>query len=94
MAKSNPDTTERILATKILAEKKSLMRSFNQNFDTQEKTLSLLVKSLEYSQSKEYKSLINIFNLAGYINLVSYDLKIVSRDLTFATQRLGKEIIC
>ena len=69
---------------KINNEKKELEKSFNKNFQTQEGTLNLVIKSVEYSISNDFNESKYIWNMAGYINLTSCDLKIIVRDMTFS----------
>ena len=88
----NSKEVERILEANIQKEKKSLEMAFDKNFDTQEKTLTLIVKSIEHSRFNNFKESELIWNLAGYINLVSYDFKIIVRDLTFSNKEWQKRL--
>ena len=83
---------ERFLEANIQKEKKSLELSFDKTFDTQEKTLTLIVKSIEHSRFNKFEESALIWNLAGYINLVSYDFKIIVRDLTFSNKEWQKRL--
>ncbi|GAB3893615.1 hypothetical protein GCM10028803_07910 [Larkinella knui] len=76
--------TEIFLAQKIKQSRKELETDLNNNFDTQEKTLSVIVGGLEHANFNSFTSASVVWNISGYLNLVSYDLKIIGRDLMFA----------
>ncbi len=70
--------------------RKDLVSAFSKNFDTQSKTLSKLIEGLNHADYNKFKDTKLIWNLAGFINIISYDLKIVGRDLTFAETQWEK----
>ena len=59
-------------------------KDFSNNFDIQEKTLSIVVGGLEHANFNSFTTASIVWNISGYLNLVSYDLKIIGRDLMFA----------
>ena len=78
---------------KTIDNQKSVLNlTFDKNFDTQEKTLSLIVEGLEYSIENKHEKLSVIYNISGFVNLISYDLKIISRDLTFSKKEWQKKL--
>ena len=72
------------LAQKIKESQNELEKDFNNNFDIQEKTLSVIVGGLEHANFNKFSAASTVWNISGYLNLVSYDLKIIGRDLMFA----------
>ena len=76
--------TEIFLAQQIKKGRKELENNFNNNFDIQEKTLSIIVGGLEHANFNSFTTASIIWNISGYLNLVSYDIKIIGRDLMFA----------
>ena len=71
------------LAQKIKESRKELEKDFSNNFDIQEKTLSIVVGGLEHANFNSFTTASIVWNISGYLNLVSYDLKIIGRDLMF-----------
>ena len=72
------------LAQKIKESRKELEKNFSNNFDIQEKTLSIVVGGLEHANFNSFTTASVVWNISGYLNLVSYDLKIIGKDLMFA----------
>ena len=88
----NKPEVEFFLESGIKENRPFLEKTFNQNFDTQQKTLPLLIGGLEHSIYNDFKTAKVVWNLAGFVNLVSYDLKIIVRDLTFAPTDWQKKL--
>jgi hypothetical protein len=74
----------------INKQKDSLRQSFKDNFSTQQNTLDLFVKAINHADFNDFKDTRIIWNIAGFINIVSYDLKIIGQDLTFAENEWQK----
>jgi hypothetical protein len=72
------------LAQKIKESRNELENDFSNNFNIQEKTLSIIVGGLEHANFNSFTTASIVWNISGYLNLVSYDLKIIGRDLMFA----------
>lgn len=64
--------------------KNSMLVDYEKNYDIQEKNLNLISDSIRYAESKNFQDIKLVWNIAGYINIISYDLKIITRDLTFS----------
>ncbi len=76
---------------KLIADDKANMAAtYEKNFQTQEQTLGLIVSSLRHSDFNNFKDSKTIWNIAGYVNIISYDLKIITRDLTFSQNEWQK----
>ncbi len=72
---------------------KSVLNSmFDANFDKHEMTLSIIVDGLKYSIENNHKTVEVIYNISGFVNLISYDLKIISRDLALSTKDWQKKL--
>jgi hypothetical protein len=80
----NQDNTDIELAGLIQKNRKNLEHDFNNNFDIQTKTLSIIAGGLEHANFNNFDKASLVWNIAGYLNLISYDLKIIGRDLMFA----------
>jgi hypothetical protein len=61
-----------------------------ENFKIQEKTLELLIKGVNHSEYNSLKDHRMIWNIAGFINIISYDLKVIGRDLFFTDNEWQK----
>jgi len=76
---------------KILPEQiAELEKKFAQNLDLQESTLDILYNGIKHSQSSNLKSSRIIWNAAGYVNIVSYDLKVLGRNLMISNREWDK----
>lgn len=83
---------EAFLQDNIRENKLTLEKKYIQNFEVQEKTLSFLVYGLEHANYNNFNTVSAIWNISGYVNLISYDLKIIGRDLTFAEKDWQKKL--
>lgn len=82
--------TDKELEKMIEQQKSVLSLSFKKNFDTQEKTLELFVKGINHADFNRFNNTRLIWNIAGFINIVSLDLKVVGKDLYFAENEWQK----
>lgn len=86
--------TDKLLEDNIKANKLTLIKSFENNFKIQESTLELFVNGIKHSDSNRFYDTKLIWNIAGFINIVSYDIKIIGKDLTFAESEYQKRLYC
>jgi hypothetical protein len=79
------------LERQIVEQKDSLALQFEINFKTQEETLQTIIKARQHADSNNFRSNTYLWNVAGYVNIISYDLKICGQELTFATREWTKK---
>ena len=72
--------------------KASMLSDYEKNYEKQEQNLDLIINSIKYAESKNLQDIKLIWNIAGYINIISYDLKIIARDLTFSRNDWQKRV--
>jgi hypothetical protein len=82
--------TDKELEKLIVKQKNSLRLSFKKNFETQQNTLGIFLKAINHADRNGFGDTKLIWNIAGFINIVSLDLKIVGQDLTFAEDEWQK----
>lgn len=82
--------TDKYLSENIQKQKESLKLTFLKNFETQEKTLELLIKGINHAKFNEFEDTKFIWNIAAFINIISFDFKIVGQDLMFAENEWQK----
>jgi hypothetical protein len=82
--------TDLYLEKSVKEQEISLKETFSKNFETQQQTLELFKKSLEHCDFNNFTDNKLIWNLACYINIVSFDLKIVGENLFLCTNDWGK----
>ena len=76
---------------KILPEQLvELEKKFAQNLNIQESTLEIIYNGIKHSQNNNLKSSRIIWNAAGYVNIVSYDLKVIGRNLMISNREWDK----
>ncbi len=80
----NKSSLDKELEDLISKDRENLMSIYNTNFQTQEQTFALIVDSIKHAEFNKLYDNKLIWNIAGFINIISYDLKIIGRDLTFA----------
>lgn len=80
----NKSSLDQELEDLISKNRTNLMSTYDTNFQTQEQTFSLIVDSIKHAEFNNFNENKLIWNIAGFINIISYDLKIIGRDLTFA----------
>lgn len=73
-------------------KKLDLNKTFKKSFNEQEEIINVFVKSINHCNFNGYSNDKVIWNAAGYVNLISLDLKHFSRDLAFADDEWGKRI--
>ncbi|KQS33403.1 hypothetical protein [Dyadobacter sp. Leaf189] len=71
-------------------DRASLATTFSKNFEIQEKTLDLISKSIRHADFNRFDSNKIIWNVAGYVNILSYDLKVVVKNLVLAKEEWEK----
>ena len=86
----NINETDIILAEKIKSQKKDFYLMFQKNFETQEKTLEEFIKGINHAQFNNFKDTRFIWNIAGFINIISFDLKVIGQDLMLAENEWQK----
>ncbi|MBC7569980.1 MAG: hypothetical protein H7319_09640 [Spirosoma sp.] len=75
---------EEIALTKLIRKnRKSIEKDFNKNFEIQGKTLAILTGGLEHANFNSFKTVSVVWNLSIYLNLISFDLKVICKDLMF-----------
>ena len=70
----------------------SFESDFEKNFFTQEATLELLSLGLTISKAVEYKNNNLVWNVACFINISSYDLKVITKTLIFSKREWEKRL--
>lgn len=78
------------LEQELAKQEKELRKIFSANYKTQQATLELFEKSIKHCDFNNFKDNRIIWNLAGYINIVSYDLKLVGENLFFYKDEWAK----
>ena len=72
--------------------KVDLNKNFKKSFNEQEELIKVFVKSINHCDFNSFSDDKVIWNAAGYVNLISLDLKHFERDLAFADDEWGKRI--
>jgi hypothetical protein len=77
----------------LLEEKiKDFEQDFEKNFFTQEATLELLSLGVNLSDSLDYRNNKIIWNIACFVNIASYDLKIIVKAMVFSKREWEKRL--
>lgn len=63
---------------------------FEKRFKLQEQTLSILANSLASLKDSAPNEIKVFFNVALFVNIISYDIKVICRDIIFATSKWHK----
>lgn len=85
--KNSVDTDlEKLIAKDIV----NMTATYENNFKIQEQTLELIISGLRHTEYNDFKDSGLIWNIAGYVNIISYDLKIITKDLTFSRNEWQK----
>jgi len=92
--KYNDHPDENALEIMVAKDRPDLLKTFTGNFDTQEKNLDYIYSSLEHSKFNNFKDNKLLWNIAGYITIISFDLKIIGKDITFSTNKWEKRHYC
>jgi hypothetical protein len=82
--------TDIILAGNIQRQKKDFYSTFRKNFETQEKTLDIFINGINHARHNGFEDTKFIWNIAGFINIISFDLKVVGQDLMLAENEWQK----
>lgn len=80
----NKSSLDKELEDLISKDRINLMATYDANFQEQEQTFSFIVHSIKHAEFNNFNDNKLIWNIAGFINIISYDLKIIVRDLIFA----------
>lgn len=67
-------------------------KDFEKNFFTQEATLELLSTAVNISHDLNYKSNRLVWNVACFVNIASYDLKVIVKSMVFAKREWEKRL--
>src|SRR5687767_3211627 len=67
-------------------------KDFEKNFFTQEATLELLTLAVNISDALKYQSNRVVWNVACFINITSYDLKLIVRSMIFSKREWEKRL--
>jgi hypothetical protein len=78
------------LENQIELNKPSLLKTFEDNFNVQEETLKVIIRTKKHADLNKFESNKLLWNVAGYVNISSYDLKIIGNELTFAKREWSK----
>lgn len=84
MIKYNINDYDKELEEQLSNNKDSILNDYERNFLIQEASLDQIIIGLEHLEHNKFKDNKIIWNIAGNISLVSYDLKIIIRDMSFA----------
>jgi len=63
---------------------------FERNMFTQEATLEMIYEGVNHSDFNDFKNNRLIWNAACYVKIVSYDLKVIAKNLTFSKREWEK----
>ena len=86
-------TADEIEFQKNISKAKSeLNKTFRKSFNEQEEIIKVFIKSLQHCKLNNFNENKTIWNAAGYVNLISRDLKHFARDLAFADDEWGKRV--
>lgn len=80
----NITETDREFETLLRERMTDFEKDFEKNFLTQEATLDLLSTGVNISDFLNYKSNRQIWNAACFVNIASYDLKVIVRSMLLA----------
>ena len=86
----NKNSVDSDLEKLIDKNRANMVETYEKNFQIQEQTLELIINSLRHTKFNSFKDNEIIWNIAGYVNIISYDLKIITRDLTFSRSEWQK----
>jgi hypothetical protein len=88
----NITETDKEFQELLSAKLASFEADFDKNFFTQEATLELLSLGVTISKAGEYKNNKLVWNVASFINISSYDLKVITKTLIFAKLEWEKRL--
>jgi hypothetical protein len=90
MFKKTNDEEE--LEALLESEKESLTSTFTDNFIRQQSTLEIILKARRYAEAHSLKDHIVFWNAAGFVNVSSFDLKVIVMQMTFAKNEWSKRL--
>ncbi len=82
--------TDSELENSINQDIDKIIELFDKRFKNQEESLDTITKTIILLEIKKSKDLELLWNIAGYINIISYDIKIITRDLYLAKSEWQK----
>lgn len=78
---------------RLVKENEEILRdNFQKNFKTQRQTLDLLIDGVKNASYNHFLDTKLIWNIAGFIDLTSFDLKVIGQDLAFAENDWQKKL--
>lgn len=78
------------LESLLRKQRTNLLKKFDTNFKTQAETLKVILKAKTHADFNKMESNQIFWNAAGFINMSSYDLKVIVKEMTFATDEWTK----
>ncbi|HTA62990.1 MAG TPA: hypothetical protein VK835_11060 [Bacteroidia bacterium] len=73
-------------------DKVSTLANFETSHQKQEKTIEEIVNGVKHAEASGFKDTKTLWNIAGYLNITSYDLQIIARDLMFSRNEWQKRV--
>jgi hypothetical protein len=74
----------------LLTQKTKLLNDFEINYKTQQDTLKTILSAKQHAISNKMESNQVFWNAAGFINICSFDLKVIVKEMTFASDEWSK----
>ena len=71
-------------------QRADLVNKFDTNFKTQTETLKVILRAKAHADFNKMESNQVFWNAAGFINMSSYDLKVIVKEMTLATDEWTK----
>jgi hypothetical protein len=90
MINYNTTDYDKALEAELSKDKEVILSAYQRNFSIQEESLEQIVIGIEHTEYNKFKDTKLIWNIAGNISIISYDLKIIVRDLSFASSEWQK----
>lgn len=78
------------LESLLREQRTDLLKKFDTNFKTQSETLKVILQAKTHADFNKMESNRVFWNAAGFINMSSYDLKVIVKEMTFATDEWTK----
>ncbi|RPD43444.1 hypothetical protein [Paracnuella aquatica] len=88
----NISETDKEFALLLKDKIKDFERDFEKNFFTQEATLELLSLGVNLSDTLNYSNNKIVWNIACFVNITSYDLKIIVKAMVFSKREWEKRL--
>lgn len=90
MFKKTNDEEE--LEALLETEKESLISTFTDNFSRQQSTLEIILKARRYAEAHALKEHIIFWNAAGFVNVSSFDLKVIAMQMMLSKNEWSKRL--